>query len=67
MLFRSPFGTRDQNITVTNIQMPFAGTQLTATVTIGAKATPGQRIVRVETPNGDTSFDMSSANKFQIN
>jgi len=66
-LGHGPFGTRDPNITVTNIQMPFAGTQLTATVTIGAKATPGQRIVRVETPNGDTSFDLSSANKFQIN
>jgi uncharacterized protein (TIGR03437 family) len=62
-----PFGTRDSNITVTNIQMPFAGTGLTATVTIGAKATPGQRVVRVETPNGDTSFAATTANEFQIN
>lgn len=63
-----PFGVHDTNITATNIQANPMGTQLTVTITISASE-PGnvQRVVRVETPNGDTSFVASSVNTFQIN
>jgi YVTN family beta-propeller protein len=62
-----PFGARDTNITATNIQVNGAGTQLTATITISKKASAGQRVVRVEALNGDTSFVASSVNLFQVN
>jgi YVTN family beta-propeller protein len=62
-----PFGARDTNITASNIQVNGAGTQLTASITIGTKASAGQRVVRVEALNGDTSFVASSVNTFQVN
>jgi YVTN family beta-propeller protein len=62
-----PAGTRDPNITVSNIEVNATGTQLTASVTNAAADTKGQRLVRVQTPNGDTSSTLSSANTFQIN
>jgi uncharacterized protein (TIGR03437 family) len=64
----SPFGIPDTNFTVSNIQTDSAGILLTATVTIAKGAARGQqRVVRVEAPNGDTSWTASSANTFLIN
>jgi uncharacterized protein (TIGR03437 family) len=64
----APFGIADPNFTVTNIVANPAGNQLTATVAISGKSPIGlSRVVRVETPNGDTSFVASAANTFQIN
>ena len=62
-----PFGVSDANITASNITVNAAGTQLTVTITVAAGDSTGQRVVRVETPNGDTSFVVSTANTFQIN
>lgn len=61
------FGAREANIAASNIQVNGAGTQLTATITIGTKASAGQRVLRVEALNGDTSFVASSVNTFQVN
>jgi uncharacterized protein (TIGR03437 family) len=62
-----PFGARDTNITASNIQVNGAGTQLTVTITIGVRASAGQRVVRVEALNGDTSFVASPVNTFLVN
>ncbi len=56
----------DPQIQVTNIAVNPAGTQLTASVTIAAGAAKGDRIVRVETPNGDSSFHNSAGNTFSV-
>ena len=61
------YGVRDTNITVSNIQVTPVGNQLTATVTIANKEPRGVlRVVRVETPNGNTSFVATSVNTFQV-
>jgi uncharacterized protein (TIGR03437 family) len=63
-------GVEDKNadtaFTVTNIQVTGGGTQLTATVTIAAGAKTGPRLVKVVTPNGETSGTLSIANTFTI-
>jgi uncharacterized protein (TIGR03437 family) len=63
----TPFGTPDTHVTVSNIFVNGAGTQLTANITIAGDTGGVQRVVRVETPNGDTSWTASAANTFQIN
>jgi len=52
--------TADTAFTVTAIQVNAAGTQVTATVAIAAKASTGVRLVRVSTPNGDSPGGASS-------
>jgi uncharacterized protein (TIGR03437 family) len=66
--WHGPFGANDGHITVSNIVANQAGNQLTATVTISGTTPRGvPRVVRVETPNGDTSFAATSANTFHVN
>jgi uncharacterized protein (TIGR03437 family) len=62
----APMGTQDPNITVTNIQVNAAGTQVTVSVTIAAAEGKCQRLVLVVTPNGDSSSALSTANTFLI-
>jgi len=62
-----PFGTREPGIVATNIRVNAAGTQLTADVTIAKSVSKGDFVVRVETPNGESSFVSSSANSFKVN
>jgi uncharacterized protein (TIGR03437 family) len=59
-------GKVDDKITVANVAVSSDGTQLTATVTIAADAAKGERVVRVETPNGDSSFRASAGNTFSV-
>jgi uncharacterized protein (TIGR03437 family) len=61
-----PFGTREPGIVATNIRVNAAGTQLTATVTIDRSVSKGDFVVRVATPNGESSFVISSANSFKV-
>jgi uncharacterized protein (TIGR03437 family) len=56
----------DPKITVTGIQLDAAGTQLTATVAIAGDAVKGDRIVRVLTPNGESSLEKSAADTFTV-
>jgi len=63
----TPFGIPDTNVTVSNIQSNSAGNLMTATITIASSASRGkQRVVRVETLNGDTSWTASSANTILV-
>src|SRR5262249_15545649 len=62
-----PFGTREPGIVASNIRVNAAGTQLTATVTIDRSVSKGDFVVRVATPNGESSFVISSANSFKVN
>jgi hypothetical protein len=57
----------DDKITTSGIVVNAAGTQLTVSVRITSSADPGARIVRVETPNGETSLVQSTANTFTVN
>ncbi len=61
-----PFSSSDPNFTVTNVQASSDGTQVTATVTLAAAATQGQRVVRVLTPNGESSYVPASSNTITI-
>ena len=61
-----PFGKRDPGFTVTNITVNPAGTQLTATVAIAASVARGDRLVRVGTPNGESTFKESGNNTFKV-
>ena len=56
----------DPAFKVTGITVNSTGTQLTATVAVAATALPGQRLVRVSTPNGDSSFNLSAMDSFVI-
>jgi hypothetical protein len=56
----------DPAFTATKIQVNAGGTQLTATVSIAAAASPGVRIIRVVTPNGQSSGDSSKADIFTV-
>jgi hypothetical protein len=62
-----PFGSNEAGITTTNIQVNSAGTQLTATVNVAAKVSKGDFVVRVSTPNGESSFVSSPANILKVN
>lgn len=62
-----PFGTRDTGFVVSNIKVNAGGTQLTADVAVAASVSKGDFVVRVDTPNGETSFVPASANTFKIN
>ena len=56
----------DSAFTVSNIAVNAAGTQLTATVKIAAGAQNGQHIVRVVTPNGESSGKVATGNTFTV-
>ncbi len=58
--------TADAAFTVSNIQVNADGSQLTATVAIAANAAHGIRIVRVSTPNGNSTFTMDSKAMFTV-
>jgi hypothetical protein len=64
-------GVEDNNsdtaFTVTNIQVATGGSKLTCSVAIASAATAGPRLVKVETPNGDSSGQISMANTFTVN
>jgi uncharacterized protein (TIGR03437 family) len=57
----------DDDIKVSDVQVNGAGTQISCSVQIAASAAKGARVVRVETPNGDSAGTPSNANTFTIN
>ncbi len=59
-------GDRDSKFTASNIQVNSAGTQLSVTVKIDASAAIGPRLVRVLTPNGESTMMLSTANTFTV-
>ena len=61
-----PFNTNDSAFTVTNIKVASGGKQLTATVAIAASAQPGARIVRVATPNAESTLSLSANDTFTV-
>jgi YVTN family beta-propeller protein len=61
---KGPSGRKDPAFTVTNLQA--TATQVTVNVAITAAASKGERLVRVLTPNGESSSVMSSANTFTV-
>ncbi|MCX6637023.1 MAG: hypothetical protein NT090_18365, partial [Acidobacteria bacterium] len=61
---KGPFGRKDPAFTVTNLHA--TATQVTVSVAIAAGASKGDRVVRVLTPNGESSFVISPANKFTV-
>jgi uncharacterized protein (TIGR03437 family) len=56
----------DTTVIVSNIQVTSGGAQLTATVAIATGANPGPRLVKVRTPNGETSGVISTTNTFTV-
>jgi YVTN family beta-propeller protein len=56
----------DSAFTVTNIQVTGGGTQLTAAVAISSSAKIGPRLVKVKTPNGETSNTLSATDTFTV-
>jgi uncharacterized protein (TIGR03437 family) len=56
----------DTAITVTGIQVSSNGTQLTATVAVGTSAQTGPHVVRVVTPNGESSGMTAKGNTFTV-
>ena len=65
--FHGPFGTTEPGVTASNIAVNAAGTQLTATIKIAASVPKGDYVVRVATPNGESTFVTATANTFKIN
>ncbi len=59
-------GGADPNIQVSNFQAQSSGTQITATVTISSAATPGVRVIRLETSYGMIAGMMNRA-QFTVN
>ena len=62
----NPMGANDPAFTVSNIAVTPDGSQLTCTVAIGNSATGGSRVVRVVTPNGTSTFKLSTADMFTV-
>jgi uncharacterized protein (TIGR03437 family) len=56
----------DNAFTVSNIAVNSNGTQLTASVTIGAGAQIGPHVVRVTTANGESSGKVAMGNSFTV-
>jgi uncharacterized protein (TIGR03437 family) len=54
------------DFTVSAIQVNAAGTQLTAHVSIAASAKAGPRLVKVQSPNGESSTALAAANTFTV-
>lgn len=51
---------------VTNVTVNTAGTQITAVVQIGADAQTGRHVVRIVTPNGESSGMVGAGNVFTV-
>ena len=62
---RGPRGRKDPAFIVTNLRVT-AATQIIVDVAIRADTSRGERLVRVLTPNGESSLVLSSANKFTV-
>lgn len=60
-----PFASSDPAFTASNIQVSSDGSTLTATIHV-TQAVPGTRVVRVETPNGESSFIASPGDTLQV-
>jgi uncharacterized protein (TIGR03437 family) len=63
---RNDKSTLDSAFTVTNVVVNGAGSQLTATVNIATGAQTGPHIVRVLTPNGESSNKVGTGNMFTV-
>ncbi len=61
-----PFANSDPAFTVSAIAVNAAGTRLSAVVNLAAQAQPGTRVVRVITPNGESSFVAGDGNAITI-
>lgn len=62
---KGPFASSDSAFSASNIQISADGATLTATIKVTAAAT-GTRVVRIETPNGESSFVPSNGNTIQV-
>ncbi|HWZ33290.1 MAG TPA: IPT/TIG domain-containing protein [Bryobacteraceae bacterium] len=60
-----PFSSHDSAFSTSNIVVSADGSTLTATIKV-TQAKPGSRVVRVATPNGESSFVAVSGNTIQI-
>ncbi len=63
---KGPSRGEDPGFAVTNLSVNADGTRLTATVRLAAGTAPGARLVRVETPNGESTLTLSPANTFTV-
>jgi YVTN family beta-propeller protein len=61
----APPDNNDATFTVANFKVVSA-TQITATVTIAPSAQPGPRVLRVLSPNGESTAAISTANTFTV-
>lgn len=61
----APFNNGDSAFTVSNFKV-VSDTQITATVAIAASAQTGPRLVRVLTPNGESTLMLSTADTFTV-
>ena len=61
----SPFNNGDSAFTITNFKV-VSDTQITATVSIATSAQTGPRLVRVLTPNGESTLMLSTADTFTV-
>ena len=64
--FITESGANDTNITVSNIVVNEDGTSLTATLTVSGSSAPGNRVVFISTPNGDTVTVDLAINRINI-
>jgi hypothetical protein len=60
-----PFGSRDTAFAASNIQVNANGTQLAATIKV-TNAALGPRVVRILTPNGESTFVSATANTLTV-
>jgi uncharacterized protein (TIGR03437 family) len=61
-----PLTGRDSGFTVSNLVVNAAGTVLTALVQVAPGHAKAERVVRVLTPNGESSFQPVKANTFSV-
>ena len=54
------------DFTASGIKVNAAGTQLSVTVAISASASAGPRLVKVVSPNGESSTTLSGVNTFMV-
>ena len=59
-------GVADSQLSEGNLSVNGSGTQLTATVTIGASAQVGSRVVVVQTPSGNSTGVETGSNMFAV-
>jgi len=61
-----PFGASDAGFVVSGVKVNATGTQVTVQVKIDAGHAAGERVVRVLTRNGESSFVASPDNTFTV-